>query len=375
MGCNKEKEITMANSFIFSWAENADGKMVHVDSVPNGLQCKCICPHCREQLLARHGQINEHGFAHHSDKRGANLNICYMVILYKLAEHILQTKKRIHVPSYYGIYKETDIEFVDVKVDSEYEREDKQPDVIARTKDNQQYLIEFTFQYKVQHKKDLDYHNLNCLEIDLSGQTLESLEDFLMLSSENRRWINNENYFNRIEKTYHNANKAVRVISESNCRNCKIKNFCCAIKQNYHPIRIENNGQTFRICKIEEYNRLSEALKQQSLHYEQQRKNEEYRIQNLKHKTFRQDEQSITIKENDHIHIKNTNHSETEQKTIISTITKDSYERSCFDCELNLTWANKGGMANCGCYSRLGIKPAIKPDYAKNCRMFKRKHK
>ena len=365
----------MANSFIFSWAENADGKMVHVDSVPNGLQCKCICPHCREQLLARHGQINEHGFAHHSDKRGANLNICYMVILYKLAEHILQTKKRIHVPSYYGIYKEKDIEFVDVKIDSRYEREDKQPDVIATTKDNEQYLIEFTFQYKVQHKKDLDYHNLNCLEIDLSGQTLESLEDFLMLSSENRRWINNENYFNRIEKTYHNANKAVRVISESNCRNCKIKNSCCAIKQNYHPIRIENNGQTFRICKIEEYNRLSEALKQQSLRYEQQHKNEEYRIQNLKYKTFRQDEQSITIKENDHIHIKNTNHSETEQKTIISTITKDSYERSCFDCELNLTWANKGGMANCGCYSRLGIKPAIKPDYAKNCRMFKRKHK
>lgn len=375
MGCNKEKEITMANSFIFSWAENADGKMVHVDSVPNGLQCKCVCPHCREQLLARHGQINEHGFAHHSDKRGANLNICYMVILYKLAEHILQTKKRIHVPSYYGIYKETDIEFVDVKIDSQYEREDKQPDVIARTKDNQQYLIEFTFQYKVQHKKDLDYHNLNCLEIDLTGQTLESLEDFLMLSSENRRWINNENYFNRIEKTYHNANKAVRVISESNCRNCKIKNSCCAIKQNYHPIRIENNGQTFRICKIEEYNRLSEALKQQSLRYEQLRKNEEYRIQNLKYKTFRQDKQSITIKENDHIHTININHSETEQKTIISTITKDSYERSCFDCELNLTWANKGGMANCGCYSRLGIKPAIKPDYAKNCRMFKRKHK
>lgn len=365
----------MANSFIFSWAENADGKMVHVDSVPNGLQCKCVCPHCREQLLARHGQNNEHGFAHHSDKRGANLNICYMVILYKLAEHILQTKKRIHVPSYYGIYKETDIEFVDVKIDSQYEREDKQPDVIARTKDNQQYLIEFTFQYKVQHKKDLDYHNLNCLEIDLSGQTLESLEDFLMLSSENRRWINNENYFNRIEKTYHNANKAVRVISESNCRNCKIKNSCCAIKQNYHPIRIENNGQTFRICKIEEYNRLSEALKQQSLRYEQLHKNEEYRIQNLKYKTFRQDKQSITIKENDHIHTKNINHSETEQKTIISTITKDSYERSCFDCELNLTWANKGGMANCGCYSRLGIKPEIKPDYAKNCRMFKRKHK
>ena len=331
----------MAKGFVFSWAENADGKMVHVDSVPNGLQCKCICPHCREQLLARHGEINEHGFAHHSDKRGANLNICYMVILYKLAEHILQTKKRIHAPSYYGIYKETDIEFVNVKVDSQYEREDKQPDVIATTKDNQQYLIEFTFQYKVQHKKDLDYQNLNCLEIDLSEQTLESLENFLMSSSENRRWVNNENYFNRIEKTYHNANKAVRVISESDCRNCDIKNSCCAIKQNYNPIQIENNGQTFRICKIEEYDRLSEARKQQRLHSEQLRKDRELRSKKNRNVIFRQNKQPhpITIKENDNIHTISRRFHEIEQQTIHSNIdsTNNPHERSCFDCEINLT--------------------------------------
>ena len=31
-------------------------------------------------------------------------------------------------------------------------RADKQPDVIATTKEGQQYLIEFLFQYKIQHK-------------------------------------------------------------------------------------------------------------------------------------------------------------------------------------------------------------------------------
>ena len=105
-----------------------------------------------------------------------------MVILYKLAEQIIQTKKRIHAPSYYGIYKEEDIEFVDVKIDSRFEREDKQPDVIATTHDNKQYLIEFVFNYKVQHKQDIDYHNLTCLEVDLSNQTLETLEQFLLSS-------------------------------------------------------------------------------------------------------------------------------------------------------------------------------------------------
>ena len=168
----------MGNNFVFSWAEDAQGKMVHVDDVPRGLACGCVCPFCREKLLARHGDIKEHGFAHHSDNRRANLNICYMVVLYKLAEQIIQTRKKIHAPSYYGIFKEKDIEFVDVKIDGRYEREDKQPDVIATTKDNQQYIIEFTFDYKVQHKQAIDYKNLNCLEINLSNQTLESVEKF-----------------------------------------------------------------------------------------------------------------------------------------------------------------------------------------------------
>ena len=73
------RTLTMIGDFIFSWAENAEGRMVHVDSVSRGLQCGCTCPNCHEPLLARHGEKNEHGFAHHSDTRGANLNICYMV--------------------------------------------------------------------------------------------------------------------------------------------------------------------------------------------------------------------------------------------------------------------------------------------------------
>ncbi len=38
--------------FVFSWAENEQGKMVHVDNVPRGIQCGCKCPYCHERLLA-----------------------------------------------------------------------------------------------------------------------------------------------------------------------------------------------------------------------------------------------------------------------------------------------------------------------------------
>lgn len=212
----------MNNDFIFSWAENAEGRMVHVDSVPRGLQCGCTCPNCHEPLLARHGEKNEHGFAHHSDTRGANLNICYMVILYKLAEQIIQTKKRIHAPSYYGIFPEKDIDFADVKVDSCYEREDKQPDVIATTVDGTQYLIEFTFDYKVQHKQAIDYKNLNCLEIDLSKQSLETVEQFLLESNADRKWLNNQSYFENIVPRYQKANRIAYEIATTNADKEKV---------------------------------------------------------------------------------------------------------------------------------------------------------
>lgn len=332
----------MSRDFVFSWAENVEGRMVHIDSVPRGLSCGCVCPYCHEKLLARHGDIREHGFAHHSDNRGANLEICYMVSLYKLAEQIIQTNKRIHVPSYYGIYEETDIKFIDVKVDSRFEREDKQPDIIAVTNDQKQYLIEFIFkQYKVQHKQAIDYKNLSCLEIDISNQTFDSLEDFLLSSKDDRRWINNDIYFNCIENKYKKEGKTVKVVSENDCSQCKLKHSCCAVQHvGYIPFPIENNGQKYRICgEIEQYDKAIEALHQREYSQEEQ--------------CCKQNPDKIE-----------TSLSETESSVS---------ERSCFNCKNNLTWANRGdGWAHCGrCITlRLPNKGKVPPDYAKKCSGF-----
>ena len=142
----------MEDQFVFSYAEDEKGELVHVDSVPRGKNCGCICPYCREKLGARHGNNRAHGFfhlSHRSEERGANLDICYKVILYKLAEQIIKTHRKIFAPSYYGIFRGQNIEFFDVQIDSSYERDDKQPDVVAMTKDGAQYLIELTFKYKI----------------------------------------------------------------------------------------------------------------------------------------------------------------------------------------------------------------------------------
>ena len=267
----------MLRDKVFSWAMNEEGRMVHVDSVLNGLKCNCTCPHCKEKLMARHGVQRAHGFAHQSEDRGANLEICYMVILYKVAEQIVQQKKKIFAPSYYGIFNEGIIEFVDVKIDDRYDREDRQPDVIATTATGKQYLIEFIFAEKVQHNTPIDYKNLNCLEIDLSRQTHDSVEKFLLEESADRRWINHQQCFGNIEEKYKINNKNVRLKLEEECKKCPLFDSCLGVKSKdfSSPLVIKNNGLNYRICKLEQYEKYLKAYQQKKIDKEEKKKDKE----------------------------------------------------------------------------------------------------
>jgi hypothetical protein len=343
----------MSSDIVFSWAENAEGRLVPIDSVPNGLQCGCVCPRCHERLLARHGQVNEHGFAHHSEKRGANLNICYQVTLYKLAEQIIQSKKCVLAPSYYGIYQAELLKFEDVQVDGRYEREDKQPDVIATTANGKQYLIEFVFSYKVQHMHALDYRNMACIEIDLSNQTLDTLESFLLNSTQEKKWLNNIHYFKSIETLYHNSNKDVRVVDVDVCQDCKLSEICCAVKFHINMLTIENNGNRYRLCKTDEYNRRMELLAEHEI--EQKRLEAEREEQKRLDEAQRQEERERR-----------------EQLYKQRQIAIASGKKSCFNCKRNLSWANRDGKANCGPWLSLRTPQRPSPEYAAQCKFYKK---
>ncbi len=56
---NKEKGL-------MTFALDQENRLVHVDSVPNGLKCNCHCPSCGEKLSARQGKKKQHSFAHSS---------------------------------------------------------------------------------------------------------------------------------------------------------------------------------------------------------------------------------------------------------------------------------------------------------------------
>lgn len=363
----------MSANFIFSWAENEQGKLVYVDDVPQGLACKCKCPYCHERLLARHGLKNQHGFAHHSETRGANLEICYMVTLYKLAENIIQRDKRIHAPSYYGIFPEKDICFDDVRIDSCFEREDKQPDVVATTREGQQYLIEFLFKYKVQHKKAIDYSNMNCLEIDLSNQQLETLEEFLLSSSADRKWVNNTAYFSQIESKYHKANKPVKVVDENECKQCEFRrHYQCAgvlhknsTERNQYLV-IEENGHTYRLCKSELYDQTMHKLQQEKEKYNAERQKNRQRYLQRKEQMKAERERMAQEKK------ECRSDQETQRITDEQEVSVNSIICSCFQCESNLKWANRDGFASCGAWEALNVPKKTPPDCAQTCKRFRK---
>lgn len=359
----------MNNNIVFSWAEDAYGGMVHVDTVPRGLQCGCRCPYCHEPLLARQGEKNEHGFAHHSETRQAKLEICYMVTLYKLAEQIIREQRHIYAPSYYGIFPAMDISFVDVRIDSSLERADKQPDVIATTADGEKYLIEFTFEYKVRHKQPVDYNNLTCIEIDLSKQTLDTLHKFLTSKpTDDWKWVNNALFFSRIEERYTKAGKKIKVVCEDECQNCELVQTCCAVKEKttHNILRIYNNGKQYRICKLEVYaERQMELLKRHRQEEQWQKEQEERERQQKELMRIEEEERENRRREREEKRRKE----EEERKRRLESM--DPSMRSCFDCQSNLKWANRNGYANCGCYMRLGVPENTPPDLAKTCSGYK----
>ena len=71
-----------------TYALNPEGNLVHIDSVPNGNDCGCICPACKKPLQAKNaGRIKKHHFAHQS---GVDCPTAVETALHLLAKEKIQ---------------------------------------------------------------------------------------------------------------------------------------------------------------------------------------------------------------------------------------------------------------------------------------------
>lgn len=199
------------------------------------------------------------------------------------------------------------------------------------------------------------------------------MQDFLLYSSEHRKWLNNQAYFERIESTYSQYGKLVKVTEETDCAGCPINDRCCGIrlKGQSNPIRIENSGHSYRVCKTEEYeNQIKEA--------EEKRKQEEAqkRLQEKELRERREREllQKAELERQDAIRAEKAAimRREQEQKEAIETSRISPELRTCFMCRSNLDWmCRNDGYAHCGPYLSLGVPKNTPPDTAKTCRGFR----
>lgn len=65
-----------------------NGELVHVDNVPNGVNCRCVCSACGEPLIAKQGSVRKSHFAHmNSECANANESALHLAVKNILNEH------------------------------------------------------------------------------------------------------------------------------------------------------------------------------------------------------------------------------------------------------------------------------------------------
>ena len=181
------------------------GNLVSIDDIPlekRGLACGCHCPNCNQPLVAKLGYNKGRSphFAHYnySDCHGA-----VMTLLHRLSEEILKIEKNVMTPPYKTIPAKRLI-FTQVEVEQRNDRSDLQPDIVGVIENGIRWHIEIknTSEVKDDKKAKIRESGINCLEIDVSGQSLDKdkLKAFLLDSVESRQWINNPFYDKKIRQ-------------------------------------------------------------------------------------------------------------------------------------------------------------------------------
>lgn len=81
----------------------ADGRMYEPLTVPLGKACGCICPGCREPLIAKHC-LGSDKVAHFAHQPGSDCATGYMTALHKAAVQLILEQMRLYVPDYFDPY-------------------------------------------------------------------------------------------------------------------------------------------------------------------------------------------------------------------------------------------------------------------------------
>jgi len=179
-----------------------NGLIVEVSQVERGLECGCICPVCKQALIARKGTKTVHHFAHY---KAAECAGAAETALHQAAKDILERNKKINLPAVMTslgyaegqnicLYPKQILHFR--KVFLEKRLDNIIPDIIIQIK-SRQLIIEITVTHAIDIVKmnRIRKLNISTLEIDLSKEiqplTLTEFEKVLIYDLTHKYWIYN----------------------------------------------------------------------------------------------------------------------------------------------------------------------------------------
>ena len=179
-------------------ALNERGELKYVRDVPIGDACGCICPKCKEPLIAKHC-YNEGKSPHFAHVSGKVCIGAQMSALHLRAQQIIVEKLAVMAPAYKKYnrtVKSKKLEFINAFPEECGEWEGIRPDVVCEDVSGNKWSIEIFYTNAIDdnRRRIIIDQGIPCLEIDVNKVKYEDLEEFLINSAKHRYWINNPIY-------------------------------------------------------------------------------------------------------------------------------------------------------------------------------------
>lgn len=251
-----------------------DGRLIEAGMAERGKACNCVCPGCKQPLIARKGNVRVEHFGHEADtdcRHGAE------TALHMAAKQLVTELRWIDLPQLsvtvrrddpeYGTFQAT-ASYHDVKqwqfdsARAEVELESIRPDVIGLGTDGSKHAVEIRVAHKVDKAKAAYIRSvqLPCIEIDLRTLvgnliSFEELADHLQLNLPSKSWIHHPRY----------------------------GEYEAALLTGFDPWRVRRASEILVSTRLAE-ERLQGAAKEQRRRDEVQRRNHEFRQRPLTEK-------------------------------------------------------------------------------------------
>lgn len=202
---NPQISLAALHDRMIVFAQDARGGLIHVDAAQRGKACNCRCLACDEALIARHGDIKAHSFAHAS---GTECQFAVDAVLNRLAQELIAAAGvfvsppllvRASCPGPLGlIRREETIAASRLRVESAMvdRRVHKRRPSVVLTISGHELLLELTYGHRLDaHKRSvIETLGIAAIEMHVGDGMFDTVEQFarqLLEEVSHKHWIFN----------------------------------------------------------------------------------------------------------------------------------------------------------------------------------------